>query len=243
MSSTWFLLDTAHGLEGGPFLLTDLPGLVMGFQADMTGLDLTLNGANVIKLGHAALPQYDQSDDAKRLVLVADRGDGLPELTSTGIDEFMVTPSIALTYDITVVSVFKTPSGIDIVSEHTASADTVSGYKLLTTASPRSAFNETDISQKQFTLDVTAYHIVVQQCDGTHAGHKVYTEAGEVTYGADISTGDPGLGTVTDKIYMSAREGMGSFMVGAWAAYAVYAPRLSDTNRAALIAGLLRWIP
>lgn len=234
----------AHGQPHGGgvgFLLTDLPGLVIGFQADMTGLDLTLNGANVIKLGHAELTQFEQTLDAKRFVLGIG-GDGLPEITSTGIDEFMVSPAISLTLDFTVVILFKSPSLTEIVYEQSISTSSNDGFSLFTTTNHNLTLSRgANTSRRLFNASLTSYLVLTDQCDGTHTGHRQFVN--EVEVGSDSITDDPGLGATSDNIYIGARAGTGVFSEASYRAFGVYSPRLSDADRATLFAGLTGKFP
>ena len=89
-------------LGGGAFSPEDIADLVLWAEADMTGSDLVLSGSKVTTWGKAAYAQLTQGTDAKRPTFVADAGDGLPELTWDGSDDFMESASLSYTRDLTI---------------------------------------------------------------------------------------------------------------------------------------------
>jgi hypothetical protein len=90
MSSTWLLLDTAHGLEGGRLPVESIIDNIQ-IYGDVKAGDKELGGSgglNGIRWGQKSYTEYVQGEDAKRLLWIPDFGDGIPAWKCDGIDNF-----------------------------------------------------------------------------------------------------------------------------------------------------------
>lgn len=244
MSATWLLMDTAAGNEEGnsPFVGTSFPGCLIDAQANMSGANMVLNGANAITVGDSGLTQITQPLDAKRYVLVADDGDGLPALTSTGIDEFFESASaIALTsWTIYTIWLVSSTSGVRGFYSHFPSGDEIRG---IVNAGRHDIFAQKSgtLSRKAEaipgTVPLDTYFLTSHTYGGTHATHEIYRDS-VLLVQEDVTVNDPGTASGSAIMTVGAVIPTAGFLFGKLRAHLVYTPAHSAANRDGVTAGM-----
>lgn len=222
---------------GAAFSPADISGLAIWAEADMTGGDLVLVSGKASSWGDTDLDPLVQGTAAKRPTFVADRGDGLSELTLDGTDDRMEVASIALSSSFTAFWVVKNSLGNAFLCEQSADASSNDGVRL----DVRSATDirlhvrraSTNATRKVTDLDLVdgAYHLVTFEHDGTFAGMRLYRDQVEGSY-ATITSNDLGVSDVTAAFYAFDSFYSVKGVTGATAAFLWYNGILSSDNRA-----------
>lgn len=224
MSSSWLLLDTAAGNEAfDPFARSEIQ---VGFEADMTGADMTLNVDKVINWGRSSLIQVTQGSDPKRFVRQIAAGDGLLECVCEGTDDEMGSVS---NLDISTFSFF-TVMRIDAALRVHFALDYFTGDAiwfanrlddlLVSRGGVISSYND----PAQSWID-NVHHLFEFQFDGTNAGNIFKVDDVVHSWPENPSTGDPGTGVVSQKLNIASADGF-FFMNGAWRAGYFASPQL-----------------
>ncbi len=192
-----------------------MPTLLMWCEADK---HVDLATLAVTDWGDPAYTRLTQGVNSNRFAFVADRGDGLPELTGS-IDDFMKSASTLALSTFAVWFGFRNTNAAAILLEHSPNG-TSNGHLLfageqtiiVNRGIDTTSYNATVADRAQFQdgTDILVRH----SFDGTNAGHGMFVDGTEISYESNGDTDDPS-GTIDDTFNLGSRNGDSNFISGA----------------------------